>query len=105
MKKVGFIYDDIYLLHEMPPGHPESKDRLIAITEALKKSSFWSRLIKARPRKAERQDILSVHAGSYYDRVINFTGYYDADTYISDRSVEAAHFAAGAVIEAVDQCR
>ena len=28
MKKVGFVYDDIFLKHEMPVGHPESPKRL-----------------------------------------------------------------------------
>jgi acetoin utilization deacetylase AcuC-like enzyme len=105
MKKVGFIYDDIFLLHEMPEGHPESKDRLIAINEALKQSGIWDKLLHMRPRKASLQDILAVHSSSYFEKVMNFTGYYDPDTYISIKSVEAALFAAGAVIEAVEGCR
>ena len=105
MKKVGFIYDDIFLLHEMPAGHPESKDRLIAINETLKQSDIWSKLLHMRPRKADLQDILAVHTSSYVEKVMNFTGYYDPDTYISKNSVEAALFAAGAVIEAVEGCR
>ena len=40
----------------------------------------------------------------YVDAVIKFTGYYDPDTYISKTSVEAALYAAGAVIEAVEDC-
>lgn len=105
MKKVGFLYDDIFFLHEMPPGHPESKDRLIAITEALKQTDLWDRLIHIKPRKADKQDILRVHTNSYYEKIIKFTGYYDADTYISENSIEAALSAAGAVTEAVDRCR
>lgn len=105
MKKVGFIYDDIFLQHEMPPGHPESNDRLIAINASLKQSGLWDKLIHIKPRKAEKKDILSVHNKSYYEKVIKFTGYYDADTYISPNSAEAALYAAGGVIEAVDKCR
>lgn len=104
MKKVGFVYDDIFLRHEMPFGHPESKDRLIAITGALKKTALWDQLDHIKPRKAGRQDILMVHASSYFDKLTNFTGYFDADTYISPNSVEAALFAAGAVTEAVERC-
>lgn len=105
MKKVGFIYDDIFLLHEMPAGHPESKDRLIAINETLKQSGIWGKLLHMRPRKADLQDVLAVHSGSYVEKVMSFTGYYDPDTYISKNSVEAALFAAGAVIEALEGCR
>ena len=104
MKKVGFIYDDIFLLHEMPLGHPESKERLIAITSALKKTDFWSKLIHLKPKRAKKEDILAVHTNSYYEKVIKFTGYYDADTFISTGSVEAAHYAAGAVLKAIDTC-
>ncbi len=105
MKRIGFVYDDIFLRHETPPGHPESKDRLIAITDALKKVDLWDRLVHLSPPKAMRDDILMVHTASYYEKVINFTGYYDADTYVSPRSVEAAFFAAGAVTNAIEKCR
>lgn len=105
MKKVGFVYDDIFLHHEMPQGHPECKDRLIAITGALHRTDLWGRLVHLKPRKASREEILAVHTAAYYNRVEKFTGYYDPDTYISPRSVEAARFAAGAVLEAIDRCR
>ena len=105
MKKVGFIYDDIFLLHEMPEGHPESPDRLIAIDNAIKQSQFRDNLIYLKPRKAAREDILSVHTASYVDRITPFTGYYDPDTYVSPKSVEAALYAAGGVMDAVDRCR
>jgi len=105
MKKIGFIYDDVFLRHDTPPGHPESKDRLIAITDALKKVDLWEGLIHISPHKATREDILLVHTAPYYEQIVAFTGYYDADTYISPNSVEAALFAAGAVTSAVDKCR
>ncbi|MEW6108751.1 MAG: histone deacetylase [Nitrospirota bacterium] len=105
MKKVGFVYDDIFLLHEMPAGHPESKERLTAITNSLKQTELWEKLVHLKPRKASKEDILSVHSNSYYEKVIRFTGYYDADTFISANSVEAALFAAGSVIEVVDDCK
>ncbi|MBI5639540.1 MAG: histone deacetylase [Nitrospirae bacterium] len=104
MKKVGFVYDDIFLSHQMPQGHPESGERLTAIIESLRNTDLWDKLIHLKPRKAEELAILSVHTKSYFDKVAKFTGYYDADTFISDRTVEAALFAAGAVLEAVDAC-
>lgn len=105
MKKVGYIYDDIFLLHETPSGHPESAERLIAINKALKQSDFRDKPVYIKPRKAEPKDILAVHAGLYVDNVTKITGYYDPDTYISKNSAEAAFYAAGAVIEAIEGCR
>lgn len=104
MKKVGFIYDDIFLSHEMPSGHPESPQRLIKIIGALKNTSLWKNLVHIRPRRAEREDIIKVHTENYFDNVKTFIGYYDPDTYISKNSFEAALFAAGAVLEAIEKC-
>jgi acetoin utilization deacetylase AcuC-like enzyme len=105
MKKVGFLYDDIFLKHEMPPGHPESPQRLIHILDTLKNSDFWNQLIHIRPRRALEEDILRVHTDNYFERIKAFTGFYDGDTYVSEHSFEAALFAAGAVIEAIDKCK
>ena len=104
MKKVGFLYSDIFLRHEMPPGHPESPQRLIQIVDTLKNSPVWNNLIHINPRRASREDILRVHIKDYYENVESFVGYYDLDTYISKNSFEAALFAAGAVIEAIEKC-
>jgi acetoin utilization deacetylase AcuC-like enzyme len=89
----------------MPAGHPESINRLPAITESLKKTELWNALIHLKPNKAEKQDILRAHTNAYYEKILHFTGYYDADTYVSENSFEAALFAAGAVISAVDNCK
>ncbi len=105
MKKVGFVYDDIFLKHEMPPGHPESSQRLIHIVDTLKRSDIWSKLLNIKPRRASDEDILMVHTKDYFDSMKSFTGFFDGDTYVSDNSFEAAMFAAGAVTEAVDRCK
>lgn len=104
MKKVGFVYDDIFLKHETPVGHPESPQRLLAIVDTLKNSDLWDKLIHIKPRRADEEDILRVHTKDYFDSVKKFTGFFDPDTYISGNSFEAAMFAAGAVIEAIDRC-
>lgn len=104
--QVGFVYDDIFLKHETPVGHPECKDRLVAINKALKGSSLWNRLIRIKPEAAAFEDILKVHDKQYIDKLKNFgQGYIDPDTYISKNSFEAALFAAGAVVKAVDACK
>ncbi|OGW26722.1 MAG: acetoin utilization protein, partial [Nitrospirae bacterium GWC2_42_7] len=80
-------------------------DRLIAISEAVKRSPISNKLIHIKPRRADREDILKVHTSAYFDKIIKFTGYFDADTFVSGISVEAALFAAGAVIEAIAECK
>lgn len=105
MKKVGFIYNDIFLSHEMPSGHPESGARLIEIIRTMRESDLWDNLAHIEPRRADTDDLRAVHDDAYLEKVMKFTGYYDPDTYISKNSVEAARYASGAVIEAVERCR
>jgi acetoin utilization deacetylase AcuC-like enzyme len=105
MRKVGFLFDEVFLKHEMPPGHPESPARLENIVRTLKSSDVWNNLIHISPRRAEEEDILRVHTKKYFDDIQKFTGYFDPDTYVSPQSFEAAQFAAGAVIEAIDRCK
>ncbi|MGE5239198.1 MAG: histone deacetylase [Chloroflexota bacterium] len=106
MSKVGFVYDDIFLEHETSQWHPERKDRLVAITEVLRASGLWDKLIHIKPRMATYDEIAFVHSRQYIERLKTFRkGYLDPDTYVSERSVEAALYAAGAVMEAIDHCK
>lgn len=104
--KTAFLYDDIFLEHETPQWHPESKDRLIAIIKRLKNSPFWDRLIHVGFNNAGLEDTLLVHTPRYIERLKAFKeGYLDPDTYISERSVDVALFAVGALKKAVELCR
>ncbi len=106
MKKVGFIYDEIFLLHDTQFGHPEKQERLISILNYLKSFNLWDRVIHIKPRKADYSDIALVHTEGYIEKIKNFTtGYLDPDTYVSKNTVEAALYAVGAVIEAIDKCK
>ncbi len=106
MKKVGFIYDDVFLRHEPPPWHPERKDRLTCITGALKSSGLSDRLIHIKPRRASLEDLALVHTREHIERIRDFPGEcLDTDTFVSEGSLEAALYAAGALIEAVERCR
>jgi acetoin utilization deacetylase AcuC-like enzyme len=106
MKKAGFVYDDVFLKHEPPGWHPENRERLIAIIDALRGTDTWRSLLHIKPRMASFEDIEMVHARRYIEKIRNFgLGYLDPDTYMSEGSLEAALYAAGAVMEAVDRCR
>ncbi len=102
-RKVGFIYDDIFLKHETPQGHPESKERLIAIVNHLKKQGLWNRLVHIKPRKATHEEIALVHEPYYIEKIKNLpAGYIDPDTYLSENTYEVACYAVGAVLNAID---
>src|SRR5271169_477926 len=106
MRKVGFAYDPVFLKHATPLGHPESRERLMAITGNLESAPFWKDIVRITPSKAGDSNIALVHTDSYIKKVTNFgTGHLDPDTYMSEDSLEAALYAAGAVIEAVDKCK
>ncbi len=102
-KHVAFIYDDIFLKHETPEGHPEAKERLIAIVNHLKSEGIWDKLIHVKPRKATEDNLLLVHEFDYIEKIKNLPpGYIDPDTYICEHTYEVACYAVGAVLEAVD---
>jgi acetoin utilization deacetylase AcuC-like enzyme len=106
VKKVGFLYDDIFLKHETPEWHPERKERLIQIISSLKTSGLWEKLIHIKPRRAVHDDIALVHTQDYIKKIENSrAGYLDPDTYMSEDSLEAALYAAGSVTEAIEQCK
>jgi acetoin utilization deacetylase AcuC-like enzyme len=106
MKRVGFVNDEVLLRHEPPVWHPDSKDRLATIHSTLMASSLWPDLVLLKPRRAGDDDIARVHTREYLGKIRNFgAGELDPDTYLSAGSFEAALHAAGAVMEAIEQCR
>jgi acetoin utilization deacetylase AcuC-like enzyme len=106
MRRVGFVYDEVMLGHEPPPWHPERSARLLRILDALKGSKLWDRLVHISPAKAGFDDIALVHTPEYIDKIKTFgEGCLDLDTYMSRDTLEAALYAAGSVMKAVETCR
>jgi acetoin utilization deacetylase AcuC-like enzyme len=106
MKPVGFVYDEVFLYHEPPVWHPDSRDRLINIINTLKGAGLWDKLTHIKPRKATPEDLALVHDPENIEKVRGLgAGEIDPDTYTSVESFDAASYAAGAVMEAVEQCR
>lgn len=106
MKKVGFVYDDVLLGHEPPDWHPDSPERLTSIINALKTSGLRDKLISIAPRQASLEDLARIHTARYIDLIRNSgSGEMDPDTYLSEGTLKAALYAAGAVMEAVEQCK
>ncbi len=106
MKRVGFLWDPIFLEHRTPPGHPESPRRLKSILDQLDASGLPARLKRIPVTPATRESLLAVHDGAYLEELaLPGERYLDPDTFVSSRSWEAALAAAGAVCAALDACR
>jgi len=106
-RRVGFVYDDVYLEHQTGPGHVERPERLEAIVERLQESGLLAQLIRIEPQPAAREWIATVHAADYIQRMEKSCEgdgrYFDSlDTTVSGRSYEVALIAAGGVLAAVD---
>lgn len=105
MKKVGYIYDEIFLKHDTGIGHPESPQRLVAINNHLK--DLQDKIINITPKRASVREIGMVHDPYYPQEVMDFCsaggGYLDPDTHVGPDSYDAAVMAVGAGLEAVDR--
>ena len=91
----ALVYDDIYLEHKTTPGHPETSQRLVAITARLKESGLYPQLLKLSPKPVPSEWLTMVHSPEYIQRVKksceNNAGYLDSmDVPISAKSYEAA---------------
>ncbi len=100
---VLLFYDDVMLEHDPGLGHPERADRLRYIRDALREQPVdgtrWE-----KPHPATNEQIELVHTESHVDKIESLRGKttaIDADTFVSPESVEAAHMACGAAIDAV----
>ena len=94
-------------LHEMGVWHPESPNRLDAVSKQLLASDLASHLHSHQARAASREDILRVHTSQhleYLHEKAPTQGYFsiDADTIMNAHTLEAAYHAAGAGLDAVD---
>lgn len=99
------IYDDVYLEHDTGM-HPENAERLRQTTSYLKESGTWDKLTHLKPRAATMEEIAYIHSPAYIKSVEFMTqkggGYLDPDTVVSSRSYEAAVYAVGGVLTAID---
>lgn len=103
----GIVYDDIYTQHQTGTGHPESPVRCEAIMKGLRQSDFSERLLFLTPPAATEEHILMCHSPDYLsgvkqDIAAGRKELSTGDTSISERSFEAALYAAGGLLTAVD---
>lgn len=95
-------------LHEMGEGHPECPERLDAISDQLLSSGLMPYLKEHSDiSPIDKQALERVHPIHYLDQLAKClpdAGYHevDSDTVMNKHSLEAARYAAGAVVSAVD---
>ena len=102
---VGYVNDTIYQQHDTV-DHVEGKDRLTAIDTVLQKTRIKEQLTLISPRPATINEIAAIHDTDYINylkcEIENGGGWLDPDTYVSRGSWDAALYAAGGLINAVD---
>jgi len=103
--KVGFVYDDRYLLHHLE-GHPENRYRLEAITEGMAERGLFSQVELLKPFPADAELIALNHDPQYIEEVMLASrageGWLDPDTYVNEYTYEVAALAVGGVVGAAD---
>ena len=98
------LTDDRFLRHDPGPGHPERAARLAGVLRLLDERPVPG-TTRETPRAATVAEVEQVHAASYVASIRALEGKaaeLDADTGVSEGSVEAAFLAAGAAVEAVE---
>lgn len=104
---ISFFYDDSFLQHKPPVGHPERPDRLSSIVRHLKLCGLWNVLNHRAPTAASDDHILSVHTKEHLETIRQVCesggGMLDlGDTHAVRESFEVATRAAGSVLNAID---
>jgi len=106
-EQVAVVRGDIFLRHDPGWGHPESPERLVSIYGLLDQSGLAKDLKQVKLYRASKAEICLVHSEDLYHTVENTAGrngvYLDGDTSTSPESFEAALYAAGSLINAVDE--
>jgi acetoin utilization deacetylase AcuC-like enzyme len=101
----GYVYHPIYLKHDTGQ-HVEVAARLEAIISYLEKTGLKSKLTLIKPRPATVDEIALVHQRDYIKEIEETAakggGWLDPDTVMSPDSYQAALYAAGGVIRAVE---
>lgn len=103
-----YITHPIFRLHEMGADHPEAPYRLEAINKQLENNGLLEVLRSVQAKKAMDVDLQRVHSLHHISSLKEKApqqGYVavDSDTRLNQHSLEAAYYAAGAGICAVDE--
>jgi acetoin utilization deacetylase AcuC-like enzyme len=106
-KKTGIVYDPVYKKHLTRPGHPECPERCDAVLAGIGRSVPENRLEHLKARAATVEELLLCHTAEYVESAkadieAGAVSLRTGDTDVSERSYDAALFAAGGVMAAAD---
>jgi acetoin utilization deacetylase AcuC-like enzyme len=100
-RPIHVVEDIRFRAHRSPPRHPENPERLAAVSRALARHA--DHLTPLAPRAAHREEIIRIHSPGHYAKILNAVkrapAHLDADTFVSEQSLEIAKLAAGGTID------
>lgn len=104
----SFITHEDCALHDMGPWHPENPMRINAIIEQLKLSGLMNQLMQYKARPVTEEQLYRVHPKAHVRSLelsLPESGFttIEEETLLCPRSLEAASYAAGAVVRGVNQ--
>jgi acetoin utilization deacetylase AcuC-like enzyme len=103
--KAGLVYDRIYLEHDTG-DHMENSQRLVAAMSYLEETGTREKLTCLSAHPASLEELEMIHTTEYISYVKSNAekggGWLDPDTVMSPKSYEAALYAAGGVLAAVE---
>lgn len=103
---VGFAYDERFLDHDTGGGHPERRERLPALVEALTERGLVQRMRAMDFGTLPTERLHHVHDPLYVEQVRDAFAegvrQLDPDTLISEASYDVARLASGAAVAAAD---
>ena len=99
------VHSNHFSEHQTPPGHPERPERA-AVMDVI--AAEWQKTggEVVAPRAASREQLGRVHDADYLRRMAETAGQsvaLDPDTFTSPETLDIAHLAAGAVVDAVER--
>jgi histone deacetylase 6 len=105
----GLVYDERFLLHRAPAGHPEHEGRLEAIWSRFESEGLAARCERVPARPAAREELLAVHTEGLLAEIHATASreltHLDPDTYARRESEQAALLAAGGLVDLVARVR
>lgn len=107
MKRTGLVFDERYLQHDTGEYHPESPRRLTAIMDHIDRSGLLAQLTRISAERANQRWIEAVHSIHYIMRfddacIAGFDEFEHPDNAICRDTYEAAFWAVGGVLKAID---
>jgi acetoin utilization deacetylase AcuC-like enzyme len=98
-----FLYSDKFLEHDTGSSHPERKERLLAILEALPQIGISKKAL-IEPKPAKLKTLLAVHTREHISTLqeLSRAGVTVGDNVFCEKTYQVAELAAGSAIDAAE---